>query len=368
MSLPTVLAVMFAQPAEAPAFCDPQNFEGNQALCEFLAPVLPGEFLPRMIATLLPTTLRIILILVVAWVLNRLVRRAIRRFVTGLTEQGLERLAARSKGALATTRPINLQRATMRTETIGGVLRSLATAAIWAVALLMVLGEFGVNLGPLIAGAGIIGIALGFGSQRLVQDFLSGIFMILEDQFGVGDIIDAGEAIGTVEAIGLRSTRVRDIRGTVWHIPNGTIARVGNFSQEWSRALLDIGIAYDTDLEHASAVIERVAADMAGDAAWKGMFVEAPALWGVQDFGSSEIVLRLVMKVVPAQQWAVEREMRRRLKEAFDAEGIEIPFPQRTVWHRHEDGSGPEGDGGGAARRSAVTEPGWGPTQGPVGS
>ena len=295
--------------------------------------------------------------------LHRLVRRAIRRFVTGLTEQGLERLAGRNKGPLASTRPINLQRATMRTETIGGVLRSLASVAIWAVAILMILGEFGVNLGPLIAGAGIIGIALGFGSQKLVQDFLSGIFMILEDQFGVGDIIDAGAAPGVVEAIGLRTTRLRDVQGTVWHIPNGTIARVGNFSQEWSRALLDVGVAYATDLGHASAVIERVARQMSEEEEWKDKFVEPPELWGVQNLGSSEISIRLVMKVVPAQQWAVEREMRRRLKDAFDAEGIEIPFPQRTVWHRYEDGQSPEerrtGDGSG--RRTTAREGQWGP-------
>jgi moderate conductance mechanosensitive channel len=317
--------------------------EGRLALCEFIAPVLPGDVLARWIATILPAAVTIVGILLAAWLLNRLVRRGIRKFVTGLAEQGIERFASRGKGPLAATKPVNLQRATMRTETIGGVLRSLATAAIWTIAVLMILGEFGVSLGPLIAGAGIVGIALGFGSQKLVQDFLSGIFMILEDQFGVGDFIDVGDAVGAVEAVGLRTTRIRDIRGTVWHVPNGTIARVGNLSQEWSRALLDIGVAYGTDVDHASAVIGRVAQELAEEEDWRSMFVEAPSVWGVQELADSAILIRLVMKVVPAQQWKVEREMRRRLKIAFDAEGIEIPFPQRTVWHRHDNGSAPDG-------------------------
>jgi moderate conductance mechanosensitive channel len=368
MVVPGTGLVAQMEPEEIQRICDGLE-DSNRALCELLAPIVPSEFLTRVIAILLPTAAKIVLILVVAWVLHRLVRRAIRRFVTGLTEQGIERLAARNKGPLASTRPINLQRATMRTETIGGVLRSIASVAIWTVAILMILGEFRVELGPLIAGAGILGIALGFGSQKLVQDFLAGIFMILEDQFGVGDIIDAGEATGVVEAIGLRTTRVRDVHGTMWHIPNGTIARVGNFSQEWSRALLDVPVAYATDLGHSSEVIERVACELAQEGNWAEKFVEPPEVWGVQDFGSNEIAIRLVMKVVPAQQWAVEREMRRRLKDAFDKEGIEIPFPQRTVWHRYEDGKGPADADDGTARPQRgvgrAQEGSWGPAQRP---
>jgi moderate conductance mechanosensitive channel len=245
------------------------------------------------------------------------------------------------------------------------VLRSLASVAIWTVAILMIVDEFGVSLGPLIAGAGIVGVALGFGAQKLVQDFLSGIFMLLEDQFGVGDIIDAGEATGTVEMVGLRTTRVRDIRGTVWHIPNGTIDRVGNFSQEWSRALLDVDVAYATDIGHATAVIGRVASGIAEEMEWRSMFVEPPEVWGVQELGDSSIVIRLVMKVIPAQQWVVEREMRRRIKEAFDEEGIEIPFPQRTVWVRPEDGGAAPSDDGRKGESAPAREDTWGPTQKP---
>ncbi len=355
------------------------GFDGSEGLCQIIAALVPSRFVATTLAEFIPTALRILFILVVAWVLHRLVRRAIRKFVSGLSAQGLERLTSvRAKGPLASTKPLDLRRATMRTETIGGVLRSLASVAIWTVALLMIVGEFGVSLGPLIAGAGIVGVALGFGSQRLVQDFLSGIFMILEDQYGVGDIIDAGEAMGTVEAMGLRTTRLRDIKGTVWHIPNGEFSRVGNFSQEWSRALLDIGVAYGTDLGHASEVIKRVAVGLYEDDAWQALFVDEPVVWGVHDLGESEIAIRLVMKVVPAEQWKVEREMRRRLKDTFDAEGIEIPFPQRTVWHRYENGAGGDaerGPGAGeqhpaGAERGAPVEgaPGdgsWGPPQTP---
>jgi small conductance mechanosensitive channel len=155
-------------------------------------------------------------------------------------------------------------RAEQRIEALASVLRSLTTFVIYAVAAFMILGELGVNLGPLLAGAGIIGVALGFGSQSLVKDFLSGVFILIEDQFGVGDIVNLdGETSGTVEAVSLRTTRLRSVDGTVWHVPNGEIRRVGNQSQHWSRALIDIEVAYDTDLDHAEAVIARVADEVA---------------------------------------------------------------------------------------------------------
>ena len=195
----------------------------------------------------------------------------------------------------------------------------------------MCLGEVGIDLGPLLAGAGVLGVAIGFGSQSLVRDFLSGTFILVEDQFGVGDIVDVGEASGTVEAVSLRTTRLRAIDGTVWHVPNGEIRRVGNMSQHWSRALLDIEVAYDTVVEHARSVIKRVA-----DAVWAedDGVLEEPELWGVEQLGANGVMLRLVVKTTPSQQWRVSRELRERIKVAFDEEGIEIPFPQQTVWHK----------------------------------
>lgn len=303
-----------------------------------------------------PAILQIILIVVIAYLANRTLRRFIKRFTRGLREQGLQKLGAlQSKAPLRETSPIDLVRANMRTETIGGVLRSIATFAIWTLAFVSVLGVVGINLGPLIAGAGIAGVALGFGAQNLVRDFLSGIFMLLEDQYGLGDIVDTGEAVGTVEAITLRITRLRDVQGVVWHVPNGQINRIGNFSQQWSRALLDISVAYDTNIEHASEVIKRVADGMWRDRRWGPLVLDEPEVWGVESFGPSEILIRLVVKTAPTRQFEVSRELRRRLKDGFDAEGIVIPFPQRTVWMHQIEGAEPSGDGGPPAH-----EPGGG--------
>ncbi len=232
------------------------------------------------------------------------------------------------------------------------MLRSVASITIYTVAIIMVLGEFDVSLGPLLAGAGIAGVALGFGAQSLVRDFLSGIFILIEDQYGVGDIVDLGEATGTVEEVTLRVTRVRDVRGTLWHVPNGEIRRVGNQSQLWARVILDVAVAYDTDITAASAVIKEVA-----DALWReglatAPILEEPEIWGVENFGPDAIVLRLAAKTEPGSQWALSRELRLRLKRAFDDRGIEIPFPQRTVWLRGEgegDARGNAAQTGGAA-------------------
>jgi small conductance mechanosensitive channel len=212
------------------------------------------------------------------------------------------------------------------------VLRSLVTATIYAIAGFMILGVIGIDLGPLLAGAGIIGIALGFGSQSLVRDFLSGIFILIEDQFGVGDIVNLdNETSGTIEAVSLRTTRLRAVDGTVWHVPNGEIRRVGNQSQHWSRALIDVEVAYDTDVDHAQDVIAAVAHEIAVE---DKDVLDEPEVWGVEALGANGVAIRLVVKTRPSEQYRVSRELRRRLKAAFDREGIEIPFPQQTVWHR----------------------------------
>jgi small conductance mechanosensitive channel len=280
--------------------------------------------------------LTILAILVGAVVVNRLVRRAIKRGLRRLASGTLrERLGAvRGRApALLNTDPGEISiRSTQRIEALATVLRSVASFVVWTIAAFLVLGEVGIDLGPLIAGAGIIGVALGFGSQSLVRDFLSGVFILVEDQYGVGDTVDLGEAVGVVEVVSLRTTRVRSVDGTVWHVPNGNIARVGNMSQHWSRALLDVQVAYGTDVAHARAVIKRVA-----DEVWReksGWVLEEPELWGVEALGPHGVAIRLVIKTQPSRQWDVGRLVRERLKEAFEEEGIEIPFPQQVVWHR----------------------------------
>jgi small-conductance mechanosensitive channel len=283
--------------------------------------------------------LTIVAIILAAALVNRLARRAIKRGLRRLASGGLrERIGAarrRSPISMLDTDTGEISaRSTQRVEALVTVLRSVASFAIWTVAAFMVLREFGINLGPLIAGAGIIGVAIGFGSQSLVRDFLSGIFILVEDQYGVGDTVDLGEATGVVEVVSLRTTRVRSVDGTVWHVPNGEIKRVGNKSQHWSRALLDIEIAYANDVEHARSVIKKVA-----DRVWNEQedVIEEPDLWGVENLGANGVTLRLVVKTRPSQQWVVSRLLRERIKAAFDEEGIEIPFPQQTVWHRTED-------------------------------
>jgi small-conductance mechanosensitive channel len=208
------------------------------------------------------------------------------------------------------------------------------TGVVVAVVATMMLSEIGVNVGPIIASAGILGIALGFGAQSLVSDFLSGVFMIFEDQYGVGDEIDLGEASGTVEAVSLRVTRLRDVNGTVWYVRNGEITRVGNMSQNWARTVLDISVAYHEDLARVRRVLEDVAHDLWEDDEYKGVIIEEPSVWGVQELGIDGVVVRVALKTAPLEQWAVAREMRQRIKARFDYEGIEIPLPQRMVWHR----------------------------------
>jgi small conductance mechanosensitive channel len=271
-----------------------------------------------------------LLILAAAWMANRLVRRAIRRLVASMTEDG-GLAALRAPTALSRTGEIPSLRRTQRAETVGALLKSVASFGIWTLAALMALGTLGLDLGPLIAGAGIVGVAVGFGSQNLVRDFISGIFMLMEDQYGVGDVVDAGPATGTVEGVGLRTTRLRDVNGTLWHIPNGEIRRVGNRSQGWARALVDVEVAYSTDLDDTTGTIEQVAHDLYTDPHWAPKILEPPEVWGVEELGPEGIRVRLVAKTRPLEQWKVARELRARLKVAFDQAGIEVSAQKATT-------------------------------------
>ena len=284
---------------------------------------------------LVDAPLKIVLILVLAVVANRVARkgmkRGLRTLQSGAVQERLGSLRAATPDALLATTEHSL-RSEQRIEALASVLRSLTTFVIYAVAAFMILGEVGIELGPLIAGAGILGVALGFGSQSLVKDFLSGVFILIEDQFGVGDIVNLdNETSGTVEAVSLRTTRLRSVDGTVWHVPNGEIRRVGNQSQHWSRALIDVEVAYETDLDHAQSVIAAVAHEIAGEDA---DVLDEPEVWGVEALGANGVTIRLVVKTRPSQQYRVSRDLRARLKAAFEREGIEIPFAQQTVWHR----------------------------------
>ena len=285
--------------------------------------------------------LSILLVIVLATVINGLARRAIGRFVAAMA--GGQQPARRLKRTLRDTRVGNALppgvldtgavsiRSAARAETLGLVLRSVASFAIWVIAGTTILGELGISLGPLIAGAGLAGVALGFGAQSLVKDFLAGIFILIEDQYGVGDIIDAGEATGTVEAVSLRTTRLRDVKGAVWHVPNGQILRVGNMSQQWARALLDVAVTYGSDIAGAERVIKEVADEVWRDRTWAGTILEEPEVWGVEDLGPDGVTIRLVVKTQPSKQFQVMRELRARIKVALDRAGVEMPHTQRGL-------------------------------------
>ncbi|HEX6197973.1 MAG TPA: mechanosensitive ion channel family protein [Jiangellaceae bacterium] len=221
-----------------------------------------------------------------------------------------------------------------RAQTLASLFKSIATVIIFVSVVIMILGTLGVAVGPLIASAGIVGVALGFGAQSLVKDFLSGVMMMMEDQFGIGDVVDLGEATGIVEGIGMRVTRIRAIDGTVWYVRNGEVVRVGNSSQDWARAVVDVGVAYGENTARVRQLLLEVANELAADPQWGRLILEEPEVWGVEMLGADSVVVRTVVKTEPLEQWGVSRELKERIKNRFDAEGIEIPFPQRTVWHR----------------------------------
>ncbi len=295
-------------------------------------------------ASAVETAWHVLAIVVLAFVLRLVVHRAITKVITEAVESTVPVTIRPLRGKGESTisgAPLLTERRRQRTETIGSVLKSITSVVVFTVAIAMVLGELGFDLGPVLASAGIVGVAVGFGAQNLVKDYLNGMFMILEDQYGVGDAVDAGEASGIVEAVGLRTTRLRSVDGTVWHIRNGEILRIGNMSQGWSRALLDISVAYDTDTDKATQVIKAVADSVWQDEELGKLVLEEPEVWGVENLGVDGIAIRLVVKTAPLEQWVVARELRRRVKTAFREHGIEIPLPQRSLWLRNAPGGAP---------------------------
>lgn len=260
----------------------------------------------------------LLLALLIRWICFKIIDRVVARAVDGV-------LPDRFAGVTA---PRRAQRA----KTMGDLLKSIVTGIVLAVFGTMALDECGVNIAPIIASAGIVGLAVGFGAQSLVKDFLSGVFMMLEDQYGVGDVIDAGVATGTVEAVSLRVTRLRDLDGTVWYVPNGTILKVGNKSQNWSRAVVDVGVGYGEDLAHVQEVLRDVAHGMWQDERYQEVITEEPQVTGVESMTTEAITVRVLVKTVPLKQWEVARELRQRIKARFDREGISMPIAQRVFF------------------------------------
>lgn len=277
---------------------------------------------------------RILLIWLVAWLLSRIVRRLIRRFserLIGAVGSGRLKAARDRAPSILISTQIPSVRSAARAETISGVLKSVSSGVIYVFAFVYTLEVLGLNLGPLIAGAGVVGVALGFGAQSMVRDFLAGTFILLEDQYGVGDTVDLGDAVGTVEALNLRTTRLRDVNGTVWHVPNGEILRVGNQSQQWARAVLDIVVAHGTDVEAALKVMKEVADEVAARPDMANEVLEEAEVWGVEALTPMGITLRLVIKTLPGRQWTVMRALRQEIRAALKRSGVELSAPPGVI-------------------------------------
>ncbi len=219
-----------------------------------------------------------------------------------------------------------------REDTLISVIGASIRVGLWIIGGLLLLGILGVNIAPLLAGAGVLGVALGFGAQSLVKDFLSGIFILIENQYRVGDIVSInGTVTGQVKHVSLRETALRDLDGVVHHIPNGFINYASNMTMEYANVNLDIGVGYSTDLDKLEVLINRVGSELAKDEIWVDKIIESPQFLRVDEFADSAIIIKVTGAVAPMKQWSVTGELRKRLKKAFDAEGIEIPFPQRVV-------------------------------------
>lgn len=286
--------------------------------------------------------LRITVVVVAGVVLHLLLQMLIRRVMNHIAEGDagtLNNEVAETKPTkseetrrwLIQESPIANARRAQRAKTVGSVLRSVTTIVIVTLVVLTVMAELGFDLAPVIASAGILGVALGFGAQSLVKDYLSGLFLVAEDQFGIGDYVDLGEASGEVESVGLRITQVRALDGTLWHVRNGEILRVGNQSQGWARAVLDVPVPYDSDLKWVSDLILDSARRLREDPAWRALILDEPEVWGVQELTGESITIRLVLRTKPMEQWGTAREMRARLKADLDAAGLHIPLLNQAV-------------------------------------
>jgi len=228
--------------------------------------------------------------------------------------------------------PVQAAEVKKRAQTLGNTLRDALLVIFSFVALLMILGELGIQLGPLLATAGIGALAIGFGAQSLVKDVINGFFIILENQYRIGDAIEVAGVSGLVESLTLRRTVLRDLEGRVHIVPNGEIKIVSNLSKEWARSVLDIGISYREDLDRVIDVLSRIGKEMESDERFKEALLEPFHILGVERFGESQLVVRMAVKTAPLKQWEVSRELRKRIKNRFDEEGIQIPYPHRILF------------------------------------
>jgi moderate conductance mechanosensitive channel len=266
---------------------------------------------------ILPQAMKIVLVIFIAIVTYRLTRVLIRR----LLEREIDE-----------EDPLVRRLREQRAQTLASLLGNVAAVAVFVVATLTVLDILLDNIGPILASFGILGLAFSFGAQSLVKDVISGTFMLMEGQFGVGDVVKVSDVSGLVEKITLRTTVLRDIEGAVHIVPNGEITRVTNMTKAWSRALLHVSVAYREDVDRVMDVLRDILGEFAVDPEWAALLLDEPVVPGIESFSDSAVVIRVMAKTLPLKQWDVARELRRRIKNRFDREGIEIPFPHVTFY------------------------------------
>jgi moderate conductance mechanosensitive channel len=266
------------------------------------------------LALLFDRGVAVLAILVLAWLSRRLLRV----------------LTNRLRHIADDEDPTTLSAAGQRAHTLAGIAHNIGSILIWLGAGLMVLDQF-IAIGPLLAGVGVVGLAVSFGAQSLVKDVISGFFILLENQFGMGDVVAINGVAGKVERMTLRVVMLRDLEGVMHVIPNGTISVVSNRTRGFSRSVLDIGVAYEEDIDRVIAVLRDLELEFHADPAWQQAFIDKPEVLGVQALADSSVNVRVLFTTHPGRQWEVAREFRRRVKNRFDAEGITIPFPQRTI-------------------------------------
>ncbi|NJC86042.1 mechanosensitive ion channel family protein [Planosporangium mesophilum] len=318
-------AVLAASPSPHPTPSCPQA----PVLCGWVFDKTGQAWLAEGSYLFLLKPLRIVLIVALAILARTLIHRTINRLVrttNGFNGSGsapalLRPLREKMPATLLRDAVALPERRRQRAEALGSVLRSIASAVIFVITLMLVLSELGLNLAPLLASAGIVGLAVGFGAQNLVKDFVAGMFMLLEDQYGVGDVVDAGQASGTVEAVGLRITTIRDAQGVVWYIRNGEITRVGNKSQGWAQVVVDIPVGF-AGVREAAEILRTAAAKLADDPQWSDDLIDPPEVLGVEQITADGAVLRTTVKTTSESQWRVGRELRRCLTDALDRAGI----------------------------------------------
>nr|BFE65384.1 mechanosensitive ion channel [Dactylosporangium thailandense] len=329
------------KPGSTPSCADKSGF------CDFVYDQFKNKWLAESSYWVLVKPVTILVIIIVALIIRALIHRAVDRLIKHTVsdnEAGGAMLRPLRKRLPTLSAPS--ERRNQRARALGSVLRSIASAVVFTIATMLVLGEIGINLGPLLASAGIAGLAIGFGAQNLVKDFIAGLFMLLEDQYGVGDVVDVGEVTGTVEAVGLRITTIRNAGGVVWYVRNGEIVRVGNKSQGWAVVNVDVPVGF-VSVDQATAVLQETADAFAGDPDYADDFMDPPKVLGVEQLTADGAVLRTTVKTSNEAQWRIGRELRRRLTESLERAGIAAQLSAARMYIRPANGEGGEPGPGG---------------------